>query len=592
MDELARSYERAPDYPKNLLCPNTYQHVLDSYFRRLKDREDNLFCSANKSLVYFWQFNHEAQGFWDNCVHNRTELNDQLRIASSPQRLDPRCRFVFLHAPNSRERLYISCEICALLLTYHQVMPSFLDFMLSYGRNQHAQDFHFSGLRHESRVAISDKGLEVPELGRSGRKIELCYSFRSVETSSKQTSWPWSIRQAATYHSFDLESGQSVWIVLKGDQLMRERLMSATKAPHLSELRSFKTLQDSFCSSLATHLVFCDWSVENWRWYINFLEEEVQAITRTTVDVAVSKPIDPISAIAPFSEPTQGLFHIRQKARTFSFGRKNTLSQQKAPASLPNTRAMPPGPPEPPQLPPAPIEEKKENGYDGFSFRDLQRIEFIEEQTNETLLVLKTNVNVMIELKEHYAWVMKSDGCPQNLKEKCRDRFARFESRVASLQHDLQMERSRIETLLRLLADRKTLLYGILQFRSMEASKMLAEKAQHSAAKMEIMTQNMHEIAFRTKQETYSMKVITLVTLFFLPGTFTSTLMSTDIIRFQKNDSGQVERIFSLQALQLFFAITVPLMIVSFFAWGLFSWITFKIERKWFASNDKADSEA
>jgi Mg2+ and Co2+ transporter CorA len=56
----------------------------------------------------------------------------------------------------------------------------------------------------------------------------------------------------------------------------------------------------------------------------------------------------------------------------------------------------------------------------------------------------------------------------------------------------------------------------------MEASKMLAEKAQQSAAKMEVMTEKMHDIAIKTKQETVSMRIITLVTLFFLPGTFIS----------------------------------------------------------------------
>jgi hypothetical protein len=65
-------------------------------------------------------------------------------------------------------------------------------------------------------------------------------------------------------------------------------------------------------------------------------------------------------------------------------------------------------------------------------------------------------------------------------------------------------------------------LYGILEFRSMQASKMLGERAQQSAVKMESMTEQMYEIADKTKQETVSMKIITLVTLFFLPGTFIS----------------------------------------------------------------------
>ena len=56
----------------------------------------------------------------------------------------------------------------------------------------------------------------------------------------------------------------------------------------------------------------------------------------------------------------------------------------------------------------------------------------------------------------------------------------------------------------------------------MEANKMLALRAQESTENMELMTKDMHILAQKTKQETVSMRIITLVTLFFLPGTFIS----------------------------------------------------------------------
>lgn len=58
-------------------------------------------------------------------------------------------------------------------------------------------------------------------------------------------------------------------------------------------------------------------------------------------------------------------------------------------------------------------------------------------------------------------------------------------------------------------------LYGILEYRNVEASKELAAKTQYSADHVEYMTQQM-------KQEAIFMRIITLVTLFFLPGTFVS----------------------------------------------------------------------
>ena len=63
----------------------------------------------------------------------------------------------------------------------------------------------------------------------------------------------------------------------------------------------------------------------------------------------------------------------------------------------------------------------------------------------------------------------------------------------------------------------------------MKASEHLAEQANISARNMEQMTKDMHKmtkdmqlLTRKTKQEAVSMRIITLVTLFFLPGTFIS----------------------------------------------------------------------
>jgi hypothetical protein len=59
----------------------------------------------------------------------------------------------------------------------------------------------------------------------------------------------------------------------------------------------------------------------------------------------------------------------------------------------------------------------------------------------------------------------------------------------------------------------------------MEASKRFAEKAEASTIEMQAMTEEMNALTQRTKQETVSMRIITLVTLFFLPGTFISVCL-------------------------------------------------------------------
>ena len=56
----------------------------------------------------------------------------------------------------------------------------------------------------------------------------------------------------------------------------------------------------------------------------------------------------------------------------------------------------------------------------------------------------------------------------------------------------------------------------------MQANKLLADQSRKSTNNMESLTHDMRKVAHKTKSETVSMKIITLVTLFFLPGTFIS----------------------------------------------------------------------
>jgi hypothetical protein len=100
----------------------------------------------------------------------------------------------------------------------------------------------------------------------------------------------------------------------------------------------------------------------------------------------------------------------------------------------------------------------------------------------------------------------------------------------------------------------------------------------------------MHQLAEKTKREAVSMRIITLVTLFFLPGTFISvglcksqrcgstdlsrqTLMSSGVVSFQRTDSGVIEKIVSGGAIQVFLFCTLPLMVITFAAWGvIYQW--------------------
>jgi Mg2+ and Co2+ transporter CorA len=72
-------------------------------------------------------------------------------------------------------------------------------------------------------------------------------------------------------------------------------------------------------------------------------------------------------------------------------------------------------------------------------------------------------------------------------------------------------------------------LFGILDFYNAAANRDSANKASMSNKSMISLTLEMKSLTHKTKQETVMMRVITFVTMIFLPGTFISV----------SNDGGQ-----------------------------------------------------
>lgn len=163
------------------------------------------------------------------------------------------------------------------IASYHQVMPEYLDFISVFGQQSSPRELRFSGFREQVLLSKSVKGLSMPSLGRSGQQYQLCYNLKSVaclsaaDTTLKQKEW--SIRQAAFYHQFDVGHGTTLWIVTKGDLEIKDRLQEMTGKDGRPEDRAFGTPEECFGSSLAVHLLYCHWSTEAWRWYLQWLED-------------------------------------------------------------------------------------------------------------------------------------------------------------------------------------------------------------------------------------------------------------------------------------------------------------------------------
>lgn len=363
----------------------------------------------------------------------------------------------FFYARNSRDRLFTTQKMFTDTLTCHQVMPEFLDFIFPFGRREDAEDFHFGALKIDNRFGISQTTVSIQELGRSGQQYQMCYNLRFVERYKGDSDWPWSIRQSAIFHSFDVENGRTVWIIVKGNLSIRNRISKAVNLSNdtikKSDIHSYKSVSESFTSSINIHSNLCDMATENWRWYINFLEGEFQRLTRSTLHMSVDTTSIPEMQMIPSTRSnTVPLPRIQRQWSFRKFLVGSSRSQTMRPVELDDLKSAK-----------TKWDDKSDKSSttgadDGeFSFNRLQAIQHLEEKANESLLVIKMNVNILKELSEYYTDLRHCDIWPANFKDETVEVLSQFQRSVSSAISDFKMQQSRLTTLIRMLGNRKDL---------------------------------------------------------------------------------------------------------------------------------------
>jgi|SRR5450432_2219011 len=193
----------------------------------------------------------------------------------------------FIWAANSRMPLKITKTMLTRILSYHQVMIGYLDFISVFGLQSEPRDLRFSGFREQTLLRDPPYVDPVSSLGRSGRQYQMCYNLKSVSCKTSQTTYieekNWVIRQAAFHHQFDVVEGTTTWIVTEGRHEIMDRVKQLTGKDGKPEDRACDTTENSFRSTLAVHLLCANWSAEAWRWYIQWLEQVIDRQVRTPV---------------------------------------------------------------------------------------------------------------------------------------------------------------------------------------------------------------------------------------------------------------------------------------------------------------------
>jgi hypothetical protein len=144
--------------------------------------------------------------------------------------------------------------------------------------------------------------------------------------------------------------------------------------------------------------------------------------------------------------------------------------------------------------------------YKPFHIQDLQ---YWQDKTNEAVMVLESNIELMSTLRKFYTNLQEHKDYPNALKTSCKDDVATFVAHLDELINDFRMQGSRARLLANIISDRKELVLQHLQGQAAERTEQLNRNLEREAVVM---------------------RIITLVTLLYLPATFVSVSCSSAIL--------------------------------------------------------------
>lgn len=169
-----------------------------------------------------------------------------------------------------------------------------------------------------------------------------------------------------------------------------------------------------------------------------------------------------------------------------------------------------------------------------YTAADVQRLFIWQERVSQVVLVLDSNLNIINSLRRFYTKLNQDKDF--QARSSCSDDINIFANKLDYIMDDFKLQVSRAKALLKTLSDRTELI------------------KQH----------RLERLNYHMEREAIAVRIITIVTLIYLPATFTSTFFSTDIIKYQGQDSPAGN--YSATAMNRWLQVTVPLTFLTLVA--------------------------
>jgi Mg2+ and Co2+ transporter CorA len=132
---------------------------------------------------------------------------------------------------------------------------------------------------------------------------------------------------------------------------------------------------------------------------------------------------------------------------------------------------------------------------------DIQDLQYWQDKTNEAVMVLEANAKILRTLHKFYSNLIVRSDFPDTLKTSCEDQLYSFFSQLDEISGDFDMQLARAKLLVNIISDRKQLVLQHLQSQVSDRTEQLNKNLE---------------------KEAVVMRIITILTLIYLPATFVS----------------------------------------------------------------------
>lgn len=132
-----------------------------------------------------------------------------------------------------------------------------------------------------------------------------------------------------------------------------------------------------------------------------------------------------------------------------------------------------------------------------YELGDIADLQYWRDNANQAVMLLDANIEILNSLRKFYVNLMNRADFPTSLKTDCEHDLDVFLSQLDEIMKDLQRQLGRAKLIINIVNDRKELVL------------------QHLQAQTEQLNRNLG-------REAAVMRIITIVTLLYLPSTFVS----------------------------------------------------------------------